>query len=131
MNIFSALKEALGSLSANKLRSSLTILGIVIGVAAVIAMVSLGRGLQVSINSQLSGIGTTQLSVFYMPDPEIRNPQPLTTGDMQALVDPDQRAGCQSRFRFYFWRRYGFFRQQEQLRHCLRHHRQLRRTQQP
>ncbi len=88
MNIFSALKEALGSLAANKLRSSLTILGIVIGVAAVIAMVSLGRGLQVSINSQLSGIGTTQLSVFYMPDPEIRNPQPLTTGDAQALVDP-------------------------------------------
>ncbi|MBN1373313.1 MAG: ABC transporter permease [Anaerolineaceae bacterium] len=88
MNIFSALKEALGSLAANKLRSSLTILGIVIGVAAVIAMVSLGRGLQASITSQLSGIGTTQLSVFYMPDPEIRNPQPLTTGDMQALVDP-------------------------------------------
>ncbi len=88
MNIFQALREALGSLSANKLRSALTILGIVIGVAAVIAMVSLGRGLQASINSQLSGIGTTQLSVFYMPDPEIRNPQPLTTGDAQALLDP-------------------------------------------
>jgi putative ABC transport system permease protein len=88
MNLLQALKEALVSLSANKLRSGLTILGIVIGVAAVIAMVSLGRGVQASVNEQLSGIGTTQLTVFYRPDPEIRNPQPLTMGDAQALSDP-------------------------------------------
>ena len=49
MNVGQAVLDALESLSANKLRASLTILGIVIGVAAVIAMVSVGRGAQSTI----------------------------------------------------------------------------------
>ena len=44
MLIGEILRVALGALRANKLRSLLTMLGIVIGVAAVIAMVALGRG---------------------------------------------------------------------------------------
>jgi putative ABC transport system permease protein len=80
--------ESLKSLTANKLRSSLTILGIVIGVAAVIAMVSLGRGVQASVSDQFSNTGTTQLTVFYSPDSEIRDYKPLTIDDMEALRDP-------------------------------------------
>jgi putative ABC transport system permease protein len=51
------------ALSANKLRSFLTMLGIVIGVAAVIAMVALGRGAQQSINDRIAALGTTLVSV--------------------------------------------------------------------
>jgi len=54
---------ALASLNANKLRSGLTILGIVIGVAAVIALVSIGRGAQASITSQIESVGTNLLFV--------------------------------------------------------------------
>lgn len=55
---------ALGALRANKLRSFLTMLGVVIGVGAVIAVVALGRGAQQSVNARISSLGTTLLSVF-------------------------------------------------------------------
>src|SRR5438874_10809982 len=55
---------ALGALRANKLRSFLTMLGVVIGVGAVIAVVALGRGAQASVNARISALGTTLLSVF-------------------------------------------------------------------
>ena len=55
---------ALEALSANKLRSFLTMLGIVIGVAAVIAMVALGRGAQQSVNARIAALGTTLLTVI-------------------------------------------------------------------
>ena len=54
---------ALGALRANKMRSFLTMLGIVIGVAAVIAMVAIGKGAQRSISERISQLGTTLLSV--------------------------------------------------------------------
>ena len=52
---------ALIALRANKLRSVLTMLGIVIGVAAVIAMVALGRGAQQAVNDRITALGTTLL----------------------------------------------------------------------
>ena len=64
MNIFQNIVEALESLSGNKLRSILTVLGIVIGVAAVIAMLSIGRGAQASITSQIESIGTNLVYVY-------------------------------------------------------------------
>jgi putative ABC transport system permease protein len=54
---------ALASLRANKLRSFLTMLGIVIGIAAVIAMIALGNGAQRSVQSRISALGTTLLQV--------------------------------------------------------------------
>ena len=54
---------ALGALRANKLRSFLTMLGVVIGVAAVIAMVAIGRGAQESVNARIAALGTTLLTV--------------------------------------------------------------------
>ena len=54
---------ALGALRANKLRSLLTMLGIVIGVAAVIAMVALGTGAQSAVKDRISSLGTTLLTV--------------------------------------------------------------------
>ncbi|MGK2961742.1 MAG: ABC transporter permease [Gemmatimonadaceae bacterium] len=80
---------ALGALRANKMRSFLTMLGIVIGVAAVIAMVAIGKGAQNSISERISSLGTTLLTVR----PGARrgfgvateNNEKLTIGDAEAL----------------------------------------------
>ena len=88
MTIVQAIFEALESLSSNKLRSGLTVLGIVIGVAAVIAMLAVGQGAQASITGSISGIGTNLLFVFRGgPGDEVRNTKPLTTSDAAALRD--------------------------------------------
>jgi putative ABC transport system permease protein len=63
MRIYRLLGDALENLSANKLRSMLTVLGIVIGVAAVIAMLSIGRGAEASITSQIESMGTNLVYV--------------------------------------------------------------------
>ena len=88
MTIWQAFLEALESLSGNKLRSGLTVLGIVIGVAAVIAMLAVGEGAQASITGSISGIGTNLLFVFRGDRADsVRNPKPLTLGDADALRD--------------------------------------------
>lgn len=56
--------ETLISLTANKARSALTILGIVIGIASVIAMVSIGEGAKGSIQSSIEGLGSNLLTVM-------------------------------------------------------------------
>ncbi len=55
---------ALRALRRNKLRSSLTALGIIIGVASVVAMVAVGNGAQARITSQISALGQNLLTVF-------------------------------------------------------------------
>lgn len=88
MSVLQSFFEALESLSGNKLRSGLTVLGIVIGVAAVIAMLAVGQGAQASITGSISGIGTNLLFVFRGDsNNEVRNPKPLTLGDAEALRD--------------------------------------------
>jgi len=90
MNIWQAVLEAFESLSANKLRAGLTILGIVIGVAAVIAMVSIGRGAQSTITDSINGIGTNLIFVFRGGSEEVRNPKPITLSDAEAIDDSNQ-----------------------------------------
>jgi putative ABC transport system permease protein len=90
MSLFRAIIEALESLSANKMRSGLTIIGIVIGVAAVIAIVSIGRGAENTITGSIQGIGTNLIFVFRGGSEEVRNPKPLTLGDADAISDPFQ-----------------------------------------
>jgi putative ABC transport system permease protein len=88
MTIFQAVLEAIESLAGNKLRSGLTILGIVIGVGAVIAMLAIGRGAEESITGSIEGIGTNLIFVFPGGDENVRNPQPLTTSDANAIAEP-------------------------------------------
>ena len=64
MNLFLTFKVALRALSRNKLRSSLTMLGIIIGVGAVIAMVGIGQGASSSIQSQIANLGDNMLFVM-------------------------------------------------------------------
>jgi putative ABC transport system permease protein len=63
MNILQSVRIALRSIGANKLRSGLTMLGIIIGVMAVITMLSIGRGMQNTVTAQINSIGTNLLFI--------------------------------------------------------------------
>jgi len=86
MNFTQSLIEALNSLTSNKVRSALTMLGIIIGVAAVIAMMSIGAGAQDEITSQIDKIGVNLLYVTSGGDAD--NPEPLTLEDAAAIANP-------------------------------------------
>jgi putative ABC transport system permease protein len=90
MNYGNSFIVAVESLGANKLRSALTILGIVIGVGAVIAMLSIGRGAQNTITGSIEGIGTNLLFVISGGTEDVTNPKPLTRADADALNDSFQ-----------------------------------------
>ncbi len=91
MNVLESMRIALRSLSANKMRSALTMLGIIIGVMAVIAMLSIGRGAQAAITNQINSIGTNLLFIRPGSTQEggVRSAQgsaaTLTLEDAQAL----------------------------------------------
>ncbi len=86
MNFGSSLIEALESLTSNKVRTALTMLGIVIGVGAVIAMLAIGNGTEQAIVGEIEGIGTNLLFVATNYE-DVKNPEPLTIGDADALGD--------------------------------------------
>jgi putative ABC transport system permease protein len=99
MSFGQALLEAIESLNGNKMRSGLTVLGIVIGVAAVIAMLAVGNGAQASITGSISSIGTNLLFVFKGSSEgggpgsgpnrgSGNNDRPLTLADAEAISDP-------------------------------------------
>jgi putative ABC transport system permease protein len=64
MNFFAALRSALRALAANTLRSILTMLGIIIGVAAVITMIAVGRGATDRVQEQMKGLGSNIMLVM-------------------------------------------------------------------
>jgi putative ABC transport system permease protein len=64
MNFFAALRSAWRSLAANTLRSILTMLGIIIGVAAVITMIAVGRGATDRVQEQMKGLGSNIMLVL-------------------------------------------------------------------
>ena len=80
---------ALGAIRANKLRSFLTMLGIVIGVGAVITVVALGTGAQKAVQEQIQSLGTDLLSVYagqsFMRGRASANRVSLTSDDAEAL----------------------------------------------
>ncbi|HEX5601004.1 MAG TPA: ABC transporter permease, partial [Pyrinomonadaceae bacterium] len=63
MNLLMIIRVAFRALIRNKMRAALTMLGIIIGVAAVIAMVSIGQGASASVQAQIESIGTNLLFV--------------------------------------------------------------------
>lgn len=64
MNMLAALRSALRALAANTLRSILTMLGIIIGVAAVITMIAVGRGATERVQEQMKGLGSNIMLVL-------------------------------------------------------------------
>lgn len=103
MQLWESIVIALRALTVNKLRTVLTMLGIIIGVAAVIALISIGNGFRQQINEDLGSLGTNVLTIFsgrfsiFGPDGEEsesrteqkkKPAEPLTMGDAEALSDP-------------------------------------------
>lgn len=64
MSLIQTLKIAFRAIGVNKVRSALTMLGIIIGVGAVVAMTSIGAGARQSITSQIQGLGSNLVTVF-------------------------------------------------------------------
>lgn len=89
MKVLESFRLALKALTANKLRSALTMLGIIIGVGAVITLMSVGEGVQAYITQQFQSIGSNLF--FVIPgslQQELRRPAYLTLRDAEALDDP-------------------------------------------
>jgi len=94
MDWLESLITAWNGLNANKMRSGLTMLGVIIGVAAVIALLSIGQGVQESITGSITGAGSNLLFVapgsFQMGGVESPSGSAasLTYADAQAIADP-------------------------------------------
>ena len=86
MNLAESFLTALDSLLANKLRAVLTMLGVIIGVAAVIALMAIGNGVSESITSEIQAIGTNLIIII--PDSDNSGGYPsLSLDDVSALSD--------------------------------------------
>ncbi|MBI3242714.1 MAG: ABC transporter permease [Chloroflexi bacterium] len=99
MTLSENIRLALRALAANRLRAALTMLGIIIGVGAVITLLSVGKGVEKSVSDSFQNIGTNLL--FVIPGGENSNgnrpgaaaqfqsnPKDLTDDDAEALLDP-------------------------------------------
>lgn len=88
MNIFASVKEALRSLRANKMRSVLTMLGIFIGISAVVAMYSIGVGVKNNLASEFEAFGSDRLQIYSGGiSSDGRNEKPLTAADAAAIAE--------------------------------------------
>jgi len=83
-------KQAINSMLGNKLRTALSMLGILIGVAAVIAMMALGEGAKVSIQKSLSNLGSNLLTV--MPGSKRSGGVSLGAGSVTRFTEQDAEA---------------------------------------
>lgn len=92
MNVIASVRVALRSLITNKLRSGLTMLGIIIGVAAVIALVAVGAGAQAQVTERFESLGSNMLVIspgtmsFRGISQGIASAQTLTNDDVEAIA---------------------------------------------
>jgi len=90
MNIFNLIRIAFKALQRNKLRAFLTMLGIIIGVAAVISMVAIGQGSKKSIQDQLSSMGSNMITI--RPNSNVAAGVRLDATSVQTLKINDVKA---------------------------------------
>src|ERR1035437_578638 len=90
MSIKNLLKIAMNALLRNKLRAFLTMLGIIIGVASVIAMLGIGQGSKLSIQQQIAGMGLNLVTV--VPGSQQRGGVQFGASTMQSLKETDVSA---------------------------------------
>jgi putative ABC transport system permease protein len=87
VNLNESITSAFDSIRANKLRSILTMLGVIIGVASVIALLAIGNGFSEDIMGEIDAIGTNLLTVITDRD-NSSGYDSLSMGDVAALLDP-------------------------------------------
>ena len=87
MSIYESLRTALTALTTNKMRAALTMLGIVIGVGAVIALSSIGKGVEAMVNDNIEGLGSNMLMVMSDQPEDSTIPVYLTNSDAEAMAD--------------------------------------------
>lgn len=87
MNLFNLIRIAYKALQRNKLRAFLTMLGIIIGVASVIAMVAIGQGSKQSIHDQLSSMGSNMITV--LPSSNLNGGVRIAGSSFQTLTQKD------------------------------------------
>lgn len=87
MNLINLLKISWAAIVRNKTRTFLTMLGIIIGVAAVIAMVAIGQGSRDSIQSQIAGMGSNMIVI--RPVSNVMGGARLDNTSVQSLGEPD------------------------------------------
>jgi putative ABC transport system permease protein len=88
MNIYESLRTAITGLTTNKLRAALTMLGIIIGVASVVTLMSVGEGVEETITGEIQGLGSNLVFVTARQAEDSTAPVYLTTKDAEALADP-------------------------------------------
>ncbi len=87
MNLLTLLKTAFEALGRNRMRTILSILGIVIGIASVVAMLSIGEGSKNSIREQITDMGTNMITI--MPNRFNRSGAQIAWSDQAVLEYPD------------------------------------------
>jgi putative ABC transport system permease protein len=90
MKITNLIRIAWRAIQRNTLRAFLTMLGIIIGVAAVIAMIAIGQGSKQSIQSQISGMGSNMITI--RPSSNVMGGPRMDIGSIQTLTEDDVRA---------------------------------------
>ena len=84
--ILQSLKMAFSAISSNKMRAFLTMLGIIIGVVAVVVLISLVNGASAKVTSEIENLGTNQLTVMVKDD----RGHPLSLNDLETLLENEE-----------------------------------------
>ena len=87
MSLLDSMKIALSSILAHKLRSALTMLGIIIGVGSIITVVAIGQGGEATLKSQFVGSGNQTVPIHYSPD--INDPFSMDMPNMPKITEED------------------------------------------
>jgi len=85
MSLLDSIKIALSSILAHKLRSALTMLGIIIGVGSIITVVAIGQGGEMALKSEFSGSGNNTVPIQFKEDMN----EPLSMGQRPKITDED------------------------------------------
>ena len=87
MNIFESISSAISSVFSNKLRTFLTMIGIIIGISSVIMITSIGNGVQTMLNEEFGKLGSNLISVYLRGWDNVKDNDKLTLEDVELLQE--------------------------------------------